>query len=273
MSDFFLINNENENMFELTAMDNGFHYWYARDLMQMLGYDSFISFNKAVNKAIGVCCTLGIPCDNNFVQIKRDIDGKQESDYKLSRFGCYLTTMNSDIKKINVAKAQAYFIALAENFRLYIQEYEDIDRVITRDEISQHEKSLSGVVKRAGIESYPLFQNEGYRGLYNLNLRKLKELKGIPDKRSPLDFMGKDELAANLFRITQTELKIKKDGIKGQKNLEDTAYNVGRKVRQTMNEISGVMPEDLPISEDIKIVHRNIKNTHKTFNKIDKPKK
>ncbi len=115
---------------------------------------------------------------------------------------------------------------------------------MTREEISGREKSMVGVVKKAGIENYALFQNAGYRGMYNKNILQLKIIRNIDKNKGLLDFMGKEELAANLFRITQTELKIKNEHIKGQQKLEVTAENVGQEVRNTMIKISGIAPEN-----------------------------
>ncbi len=230
---------DGKNNFESFGKDNGFHFWYARDLMTLLEYENYNTFSKIINKAIGVCSSLGISIEENFISMKREINGKQENDYKLSRFACYLTAMNGDIKKPQVANAQAYFITFAEAFRLCVQESGQIERVIIRDEITQREKSLSGIVKQSEIEQYQLFQDAGYLGMYNMHIGKLKDYKGVPGDRSLLDFMGKTELAANLFRITQTEEKIRNEKIRGQKNLENAHYAVGRKVRQTMQEISG----------------------------------
>lgn len=186
--------------------------------MHMLGYETFSSFKKAINKAVTTCMTLDIETLDNFQQTKREIDGELVADYKLSRFACYLIAMNADNKKREVASAQAFFAATAETIRRYIEDSEDVERVLIRDELSTHEKSLSGVAKNAGVtnKGYALFQNSGYRGMYNMNLNQLKNHKGMTKKgRTLLDFMGKEELAANLFRITQTELKMKNEAISG----------------------------------------------------------
>ncbi|MCI5114867.1 MAG: damage-inducible protein D [Candidatus Electrothrix sp. AW1] len=253
------------------ARQNGFTYWYARDYMYMLGYESYISFKKAINKAITTCMTLDIDVTDNFEQCRREINGKNEQDYKLSRFACYLVAMNADNRKIEVANAQAFFAATAEAIRRYVDDAEDVERVLIREEVSEHEKSLSGIAKKAGVYKYALFQNAGYRGMYNMNLSKLKEYKRMKNtNRTLLDFMGKEELAANLFRITQTELKMKKDSIKGQNNAESTAEMVGRKVRKTMMEISGIEPEEMELSEDIKKIRTSLKQTHTGLKKVDK---
>ncbi|MGR2681574.1 BRO family protein [Chromobacterium haemolyticum] len=260
--------------FNALSHQNGFVYWFARDLMQMLGYQTFQSFNKPIQKAIAACVSLGIDIQDNFLQIEREINGELVKDYKLSRFACYLTAMNGDAKKIEVARAQAFFAVIAESFKRYIEQAAEVERILVRDEISKHEKSLSDAADRAGVTEFQFFQNAGYRGLYNMNLKDLKNFKGLDDtKRSLLDFMGQEELAANLFRVTQTEAKLRNEDIKGQRNAESAAESVGRKVRQTMIEISGNKPEELPLARDIKQVKSDIKSSSRDFMKLDKPKK
>lgn len=259
--------------FNALANENGFTYWWASDLMRMLGYQSLDRFMKPLHKAIATCTTLNIDLFDNFVQQKREVDGKSANDYRLSRFACYLVAMNADGKKPEVARAQAFFAVLAESFRRYVEEAEEVDRVLVREDVSVHEKALSATAHRAGVTDYALFQNAGYRGLYNMNLGKLKTYKGLPEKRSPLDFMGGVELAANLFRITQTDLKMRTHNIQGQRPAEQTAEGVGREVRNTMLRISGQKPEDLPPAEDIKKIRGDLKASRKDFIKLDRPKK
>jgi DNA-damage-inducible protein D len=259
--------------FDDFSYKNGDVYWYASDLIKLLGYDSIQSFRNVINRAIAACASLNIDVQDNFKQEEHIVDGKSIHDFKLSRFACYLVSMNGDTKKQEVAKAQYYFAAIAETFRNYIEAAENVERVLIRDEISDREKSLSGIAFEQGIVNYSLFQNSGYRGMYNMNLSQLKKLKGLKEKefkRSLLDFMGKEELAANLFRVTQTESKIKNENVRGQRALENTAELVGKKVRKTMIEISNTRPEDLPIGEDIKIVEKHLKDTNKKLKQIDK---
>lgn len=264
--------NDNKMNFNDLAQSNGFTYWYASDYMKMLGYKSYVSFRKAINKALTTCKTIDIDTTDNFEQIKRIVDNQEIPDFKLSRFACYLVAMNADNKKVEVARAQAFFAASAEAIRRYVDNSEDVERVLIRDEVTDHEKSLSNTAKAAGVtdDRYALFQNAGYRGLYNMNYKKLLEYKGLALKnRSLLDFMGKDELAANLFRITQTELKLKNDNIHGDSQAQQTAEFVGKQVRKSMLEISGTKPEDLALKEDIKKVKTSLKQTHKGLNKLD----
>jgi DNA-damage-inducible protein D len=261
-----------EHDFEAYGHENGSRFWYARDLMRALGYENFDTFEKGcVNKAIGVCTTLKIPVLENIQQEKREIDGKPCWDYRLSRFGCYLVAMNGDSKKPQVAAAQAFFASMAEAMRKYIENSENVERVLIRDDVSERERSLSGVAHAAGVVQYGFFQNAGYRGMYNMDLGRLRQWKGIESDRSLLDFMGKQELAANLFRITQTEARIRNENIRGQRGLENAAHAVGKSVRETMIKTSGSRPEQLPIAEDIKVVRKSLKSAEKQFAKLDKP--
>jgi len=256
--------------FDTLGHENAVKYWYARDFMHLLGYDNYDSFRGVINRAIAACTALNINVADTFIQTERKLDGKVVSDLKLTRFACYLVALNGDTRKEQVAKAQVYFICIAETFRNYLVESENVERVLVRDEISDREKSLSGVANQHGVTHYTLFQNAGYRGMYNKNLSELKQIKGLTDiKRSLLDFMGKEELASNLFRITQTEAKIKKDQAYGQGRLEEIAETVGGQVRKAMMEISGTKPEDLALAEDLKDVKKSLKLTHKKFKQID----
>ena len=255
--------------FENLGHTNGSRTWWGRDLMAALGYQNFDSFERAINRAIRACTTIGVDVFENFQQVNREVDCKTIRDFKLSRFACYLTAMNGDVKKPEVAKAQAYFATVAEAARQYFQGAENVERVVVRDEVSEREKSLNSVAKSAGVMNYALFQNAGYRGLYNMDLYQLRKWKRVDPDRSPLDFMGKQELAANLFRITQTEAKITQEKIRGQIALEHTAHAVGCKVRQTMIEISGNRPEHLQPANDINEVRQGLKKTEKEFAKFD----
>ena len=271
--DIFHFNDDQES-FESYSKENGFTYWLASDLMKWLGYATSQAFHNVINKAIQTCTTLKMPIFDHFVQIQTISEtGKAGTDYKLSRYACYLVAMNGDSKKPNVALAQAYFATIAGAIQHYLEEQNKVERVLIRGEVSERESSLSAVAKTAGVENYAYFQNAGYRGMYNMNLKQIRRLKGIDEKRSPLDFMGKEELAANLFRITQTELKIKSEDVRGQNRLEATAEQVGRKVRKTMIDISGHTPESMPVAEDIQKVKQELKGVNKKLATPEKKKK
>lgn len=254
--------------FDAYSRQNGDAYWLASELMDLLGYASMHSFRKVINRAMIVLNNLEIDIGANIITMTSE-DGNQ--DYKLSRFACYLCAMNADVRKKQVSQIQAYFIAFTEAFTQWVEHEQAIERVYVRGELSEHERQISGVAKQHGIQTYAFFQNAGYRGLYNMSLGKLKLIKGIPDNRSPLDFMDTTELAANLFRITQTEERIRNQNLKGQTALERAAETVGKDVRGLMIKNGGTAPEDLPIAQDIREVKKGIKKTHRKM--IGKAKK
>lgn len=256
--------------FEGCGRENGFRHWLASDLMEWLNYKSIVPVNRAVQKAMAACAALGIPIQENFKETQTPDVG---ADWCLSRFACYLTVMNGDVKNPKVAQAQAYFITWAEAFRQYVQEADGVERVMIRGEVSERETALSATVSARGVDQYAFFQNAGYRGMYNLDLKQIRKIKGIPEGRSPLDFMGKTELAANLFRLTQTEEKIRNEDIRGQRPLERAAEHVGKEVRATMIRLSGTKPEQLPPEQDIKQVRSGLKKAGKEFARLDNPKK
>lgn len=252
--------------FELLAQQNGFRFWLASDLARSLGYENTAPLHKALNKALAVCMMLNIDVAENFTSLS---SGK-EPEYKLSRFACYLVTMNADIRNPLVARAQVFFANLANSFWEAMQQHSEVDRLLVRGEISQHEKSLASVAKSSGVEDYAKFQNAGYIGMYNMPIWKLKNFKRFEGSGSLLDRMGRDELAANLFRLTQTEAKIRNESINGQQNLETAAETVGRIVRNTVLQISGQAPENLPLSAPIGDTKKSIKATQRGFKKLDK---
>lgn len=261
---------ETRPSFETISNQNGMLYWFASEFLSILGYTEYSPTLKPVQKAMQVMLSLEIDSSEHFREEYREVSGKRTKDLKLSRFACYLIAMNADIKKPQVAKAQVYFAKLAEFFQEYIHDHGDIERVGLREEVSDHEKSLTKAAKGAGLENFAFFQNQGYRGLYNMSLWEVRRLKGIPEKRTPLDFMGPEELGANIFRITQTEAKIRREQVRGQRALEATAYDVGRKVRDTIEKIGGLMPEELAPAEDIKHIRSDLKKTNRGFLKNDK---
>jgi len=256
--------------FEDSARENGSRYWDAYDLMKQLGYESYASFSKVINRAIASCAQLGIQIHDAFVPCIIDIDGKPTPSYKLSRFACFLTSMHADDKKPQVSASKVYFAAIASSIIEKAIAEDDLQRLEMRDEIRTGEKMLSTVAKGAGInpDGYAFFRDAGIRGMYNMSLKELILRKGIPEGIL-YDFMGTTELAGNYFRITQTKERIKSRGIRGQRALEATAKDIGISVRKTMIDNSGIAPEHLPISEDLNAVKKRLKSAHKGMKKLD----
>jgi len=247
--------------FEDLGDSNGVTHWTEEVLRDALGYQTESGFDKAVTRAKQACLSIGYDCEDHF--LRRD-DGVR----LFTRFACYLIAMNGDVRKPEVAAAQAYFAAIAETFENSLQHCEGIDRLLIRDEIKDGQKSLASTARQHGVSNYAFFQNKGYLGMYNMPLDKLEKKKGVR-KGKLIDHMGKAEMAAHLFRITQTDEKIKNENIEGQKRLEAAAFDVGKKVRDTVISLSGTRPENLPAAEDVNKVRRKIKGAGKKFAKID----
>lgn len=251
--------------FEDQVIKNGSHLWSEATLRAALGYQSVDSFQHVVHKAQLVCLSLDIAIEDNFV---RQGDGS----YLLTRFACYLIAINGDPQKPAVAAAQVYFATLAHTFQSALEHAQAVDRVLIREEVSQGEKSLTSTAKHHGVRNFPFFQNAGYRGMYNMNLSALKVKKGLKTEEVLMDRMGKTELAAHLFRITQTDEKIKNMGVTGQAMLESIAKNVGEEVRKSMMRISGHKPENIPLAEPIRETRRKLKDAGKELGKLDHQK-
>lgn len=255
---------EGRQGFEDLGKENGATHWDEAVLMEALGYQSGQGFAKAMNRAKQACLSLGIACEDHFV---RQPDGR----YIFTRFGCYLIAMNGDPRKPEVAAAQMYFATIAETFQSCLEHAEAIDRVLIRDEVTDGQKAMASTAKSHGVQNYAYFQTQGYMGMYNMSLEKLKQYKGVGVKEKLIDRMGKAELAAHLFRITQTTEKIANEDVRGQTNLERTARVVGQKVRHTMQELSGTAPEDLPPAESIGQVRKKLKGTRKQLENGQQP--
>jgi DNA-damage-inducible protein D len=239
--------------------------------MKVLGYDDWPSFKKVISKALSACALLNIDIFEMFIPNDHIEAGKTIEDFKLTRFACFMTALNGDAKKPNVAAAQAYFVSIAETVMdVAIEHAESMDRLFIRDEISEHEVLLSATATSLGVKNLAFFSAAGYRGMYDMGFQDLRELRGLKDsKRSLLDFMGKDELAGNLFRLTLTEGRLRKDRPSGQIAAEHIAEQVGRRVRNTMIEETGVAPEQLPRAQDIKEVRKGLKKAGKGFAPLD----
>ena len=241
--------------------ENGAEFWYARELQVALEYTEWRNFEKSVKRAKEACTASGFVETDHFVDVNKMIDlakGAQReiADIKLSRYACYLIVMNGDPRKEVIALGQTYFAVktrqqeIADNVA---QLSEDDKRLAIRDEVTIRNKFLASSAKAAGVVTpadYAVFQNRGYQGLYNgLGMKDIHKRKGLKKNEQILDHMGATELAANLFRITQTDDKLRRENIKGKEQANETHYAVGKKVRQTIAELGGTMPENLPTPE------------------------
>jgi len=255
--------------------EEGYEYWSARDLYKLLEYSEYRHFLPVIDKVKEALKNINEEIENHIedmldmVQIGSGADRELDS-LKLSRLACYIAVQNADPTKPNVAMGQAYFAIktrqkelLEEEEKRLIQSEEDSKRLLLREQMREHNKQLADAAKGAGVNEpldYAIFQNFGYKGLYGgLDKQAIHKRKGLKKSQDILDHMGSTELAANLFRATQTEEKLRRENIKGKQNANKTHYEVGQKVRQTIKELGGTMPEDLPTADSIKKLERQKK--------------
>lgn len=241
--------------------DAGIEFWSSRDFAGVLGYTDYRNFEQVVRKARMACFNSGQRVEDHFVDITEMIGigkgGKREVAVTLlSRYACYLVVQNADPAKDIVAIGQTYFAVQTRRQELTDQAVEDERRLLLRGEMRRHNVQLADAARGAGVVEpfdYAIFQNHGYMGLYDgLTADGIHRRKGLKKGQQILDHMGSTELAANLFRATQTEEKLRRDRVKGKDNANRTHREVGAKVRQTIRELGGTMPEDLPPAESIK---------------------
>ena len=255
--------------------ENGVEYWPSRDLAKILEYADYRNFITVINKAKEACSNSGNDVLDHFGDITEMVtigSGAQRpiDTIKLTRYACYLTVQNADPSKTIVAQAQTYFaiqtrIAEVQQMEEYNRlSTEEEKRLFLREEMAKHNSQLADAAKDAGViepYDYAIFQNYGYQGLYGgLGAKEIHARKGLKKSQKILDHMGSTELAANLFRATQTEEKLRRENIKGKMKANQTHYNVGKKVRQTIKELGGTMPEDLPVAESIKSIETKQRN-------------
>lgn len=271
---FFFFYNTNENTFEdiKHTNENGEEFWYARELQTALEYTEWRNFVKVINKAKEACSNSGINAFEHFVDVNKTSpmpNGgfKPIDDIVLSRYACYLIVENGDPRKEVIALGQSYFAVktrqqeLIDNYEILTEEQK---RLAIRREMIEHNKALADAAREAGVitdKDYAIFQNSGYKGLYGgLTAQDIHRRKGLKKSQKILDHMGSTELAANLFRATQTEEKLRRDNIQGKAEANKTHYEVGSTVRKTIAELGGTMPEDLPTPErSIKQIEREEK--------------
>lgn len=247
----------------------GQEFWYARDLQRVLTYSQWRYFLEVIFKAMDACEASGNKVDDHFAEVRKLVQigsgaERKVEDYMLTRYACYLIVMNGDSRKEVIALGQTYFAVKTRQQELiddYEQLSEDQKRLAIRNEIREHNKSLAEAAKNAGVvepRDYAIFQNRGYQGLYGgLGAKDIHTRKGLKKSQQILDHMGSTELAANLFRATQTDEKLRRDQVVGKKEAGDVHFQVGQKVRQTIKELGGTMPEDLPTPQkSIKQIER-----------------
>ena len=248
----------NETVFEnIKHIDEyGNEYWLARELQTVLAYKEWRKFKGVITKAQEACLNSAISIIDHFVGVDKMVGiGSKTSrsieDYKLSRYACYLIVQNSDPRKEVVALGQTYFAVQTRRQELTEKEYsmltEDEKRFYQRSLTKKGNYSLNQAAKNAGVKNFDQFHNAGYKGLYNGETADdIAKRKNLRYREDILDNMGSDELIANLFRISQTEQKLKRDNIQGETEAKATHYEVGKEVRNTIKRLGGTMPEDLP---------------------------
>lgn len=259
-----LIEKNHYQTFEsLKQEEQGCEFWSARKLAKALEYNEYRNFLNVIEKAKEACVNSRHDIVDHFVDVTDMIDiGKggqrQAADVRLSRYACYLIVQNGDPAKPVIANGQTYFAIqtrrqeLADN-EAFQQMREDEKRLMLRGELCTHNKLLVETAQKAGVETprdFAVFQNHGYKGLYGgLDAKGIHQRKGLKKNQKILDHMGSTELAANLFRATQTDEKLKRENIQGKTKANQTHYDVGKKVRQTIEELGGTMLEDQPVAD------------------------
>lgn len=239
----------------------GQEFWYARELQAALEYSQWRRFEEAIERAKIACEQSGNPVADHFANVGKMVklgsgSEREVNDYVLSRYACYLIVMNGDPRKEVIAVGQTYFAVKTRQQEL-VENYDELTenqkRLAIRQEMAEHNKSLAEAAQMAGVETsldYATFQNYGYMGLYGgLRAADIKARKGLKKSQNILDHMGSTELAANLFRATQTDEKLRRDNVQGKAAANQVHYQVGAKVRQTIKELGGTMPENLPTPE------------------------
>jgi DNA-damage-inducible protein D len=243
--------------------DAGQEYWLARDLARVLDYSQYRHFLPVIERAKEACANSGQAVEDHIEDILHMVDigsgaKRQVADVRLSRYACYLAVQNGDPSKPVIAMGQTYFAAQTRRQELRDEQdfqalTEDERRVMLRQEMAEHNKALSAAAKQSGIDTpldYAIFQDHGYRGLYGgEGAKDIHQRKGLKKSQKILDHMGSTELAANLFRATQTEEKLRREGIRGKQRANATHLEVGKAVRRTIKDLGGTMPEHLPTPE------------------------
>ncbi len=258
--------------------ENGNEFWYARELMKVLSYKDWRYFDAVIEKAKTACQNSEITDIDHFVVDNKMVEigfgaKREQKDYKLTRYACYLIAQNANPRLKIVALAQTYFAIQTRKQEITEKEYsmltEDEKRFYQRDLTKKGNYSLNQTAKKAGVKNFDKFHNAGYKGLYNGETADdIAKRKGLRYREDILDNMGSEELAANLFRITQTESKLKKDKVDTEKKACDTHNKIGKIVRKAIKEAGGTMPEKLPTPQ--KSLKQLEKENNSSLKKLDK---
>ena len=242
---------------------NGIEYWMARELMSPLGYTQWRSFEDVVKRAMQACLNSGQFVENHFADASKMVEigsstVREVKDWKLDRYACYLIAQNGDSRKREIALAQTYFALQTRRQELIGSMTDDQRRVFIRGEVANENKKLFSTARKVGVNHFGWFNDAGYRGLYGKGIGEIEVSKGLK-KGELLDRAGSTELAANLFRITQTDEKLKKGGISSESQATYVHLSVGREVRETIKKIGGELPENLRPEKHIKEVKKELK--------------
>ncbi len=273
MPENLIINSVNNEFEKIKKIDNnGIEYWEGRNLMPLLGYSKWQTAEEVIARAAMACFNSGQIVDNHFHLLVKIVDigsntVRKVKNWKLDRYACYLIAQNGDSKKPAIAMAQTYFAIQTRKQEILEQFTGNDERLKTRSDITLQNKNLFSTAKKAGVTKFGSFNNSGYQGLYGgMTLNEIENKKNIK-KGDLLNRAGATELAANLFRITQTNEIIKKDNITGESEASNLHFKVGNKVRQTIKELGGILPENLPIERHIKELKREKRKLLKNVNK------
>jgi len=260
---------EQTNMFEELARQNGSTLWSAREFMLVLGYDSWDDFQKLVRKTMGIYLqSEWVEAEKEFRYFEVEEGDYTLEDYKLSRFACYVLAMNGETSHPEVIQAQSFFAKTVESFQDTLTP-NDIERFGIRGQLKEAFKDLNKTFTKQSGTNYALFNQAGIVGMYNQPNWKLAKARGVQGNKL-YERMSRTELAANLFRVTQTEERIKSQAIRGQTNLESAHKDVGRAVRNMVKENVGIFPEQLPQAEQpVPKIESNLKKTQRKFQKMD----
>lgn len=255
----------------------GVEYWKGRDIQSILGYTTWVNFSSVIQRAQAACAGSGEDIKNHFRETTKMVEigsatQRQVPDWYLTRYACYLIAMNGDPAKTEIAAAQAYFAVQARRQELADDAVLIEKRMEMRERVTMAVKMLNIAAKRAGVQAYGLFHDAGYRSFYGMSLTEIKKKKGIAPNEDLYDHSGRAELAANEFRLTQTEEKLQRENIQGQHEAMVAHQEVSKKVRAAIENIGGTMPENLPAERSLRKIASERKRLAREQKKLAGPK-